>query len=99
MACYYCIRYTLFSYNRSLTKIIRRSSEEEKVLVICRKRPGHTCQYAVTVIIIMLWEGVARPLADFAYANYSDIIPKNGEPTERRCGTNEEYVIYYHIAD
>lgn len=70
--------------------IIRRSSEDEKVLIVCRQRPGHRCQTAVITVIILLWDGVARPLADFAYSNFTELIPKHGEPTERRCGTNDE---------
>ncbi|XP_039273723.2 uncharacterized protein LOC120347720 [Styela clava] len=70
--------------------IIRRSSEEEKILIVCRQRQGHHCKNAVLVVIILLWDGVARPLADFAYSNFAELIPKHGEPTERRCGTNDE---------
>ena len=71
-------------------QVIRRSGPEEKMLVVCRQRPGHRCANAVIVVIILLWDGVARPLADFAYANIANYVPKHGEPTERRCATNEE---------
>lgn len=71
-------------------QVIRRSGPEEKVLVICRRRPGHYCATAMIVVIILIWDGVARPLADFAYCNIAQFVPKHGEPTERRCGTNEE---------
>lgn len=70
--------------------VIRRSGPDEKVLVVCRHRPGHYCPTATIVVIILIWDGVARPLADFAYYNIAKFVPKHGEPTERRCATNEE---------
>nr|XP_002125458.3 uncharacterized protein LOC100181878 [Ciona intestinalis] len=70
--------------------VLRRSSEQEKIMVVCRQRPGHRCITAVMVVVIMLWEGVSRPLADFSYNKCTQLIPTNGTATERRCGTNEE---------
>nr|CAB3262691.1 uncharacterized protein LOC100181878 [Phallusia mammillata] len=70
--------------------VLRRSGIEEKVLVVCRKRSKHHCPTAVVALVIMLWEGVERPMADYVYSKFTELIPTNGEATERRCATNEE---------
>ena len=62
---------------------------EEKVLCICRLRPGHHCMNAVIVVAIVLWEGVAAPFADALYDYYIKTVPYQAEETERRCGFNE----------
>ena len=77
-------------FNVILFQILRRPNEEEKVLIVCRQRPGHYCSTTYTVVIIMLWDGVDQLLADEVYDKCTKLIPTNGEATERRCGTNEE---------
>ena len=47
--------------------IIRRTPANEKYLVVYKQRPGHICQYAVTVAAILCYEAVNRSLADLTY--------------------------------
>ncbi|XP_077999335.1 methylcytosine dioxygenase TET3-like isoform X2 [Glandiceps talaboti] len=70
--------------------IIRRSGVEEKVLTVVRHRIGHHCPTAVIIVAIVAWEGVAREKADHLYSWLSSTLSQHGQPTVRRCGTNEE---------
>ncbi|PFX14640.1 Methylcytosine dioxygenase TET2 [Stylophora pistillata] len=69
--------------------VIRRSSDQEKILVIARKRTDHVCDSTLTVVNIVLWEGITQERADYLYKALNTMLPQHGVPTARRCGINE----------
>lgn len=70
-------------------QVLRRSGDEEKILVIARKRADHVCDASLIVVNIVLWEGISQERADFLYNHLSTVLPQHGVPTVRRCGINE----------
>ena len=74
----------------ALLQIIRRSSLEEKVLCLIKKRPGHFCSLSWIIVVSVAWEGLALADSDYLYSELVYKLNENGIATNRRCAANEQ---------
>jgi len=70
--------------------ILRRTNEEEKVMVVAKQRFGHRCDYTWTTVLIIQWDGLPRDMADRAYKEIAEKTAAYGTETERQCGANRK---------
>jgi hypothetical protein len=68
------------------TDVCRRG--EEAVLVLVQNNFGHTCDYAFTVASVIVWDGIAKDLADEAYTSTKNSLPQSEEYLQRGCARN-----------
>ena len=61
-----------------MLQILRRTSYDEKYLVVCKQRHGHSCQFAVTVVAFIAWDAVSPATADKGYEEVSEKAAKYG---------------------
>jgi len=69
--------------------IIRRTNEDEHFLVLYRHHKGHVCTGSYTVISVVLWDGLSKARTMQLYKQMTDVLPRHGLPTSRRCESNE----------
>ena len=70
--------------------ILRRTNDEEKVMVVAKQRLGHRCDYTWTTVLIVQWDGLPRQMADRAYKEIAEKTAAYGTETERQCGANRK---------
>ena len=70
--------------------ILRRTNDEEKVMVVVKHRFGHRCEYTWTTVLIVQWDGLPREMADRAYKEIAEKTAAYGTETERQCGANKK---------
>ena len=58
-----------------------------------RHHKGHTCDRQYCVVSIVLWEGLSSQRSSLVYRQLTDLLPKYGNPTQRRCESNERSVV------
>ncbi len=71
---------------------MRRSSLEEKYLVIVKSRPNHSCSVVWQVMAIVVWDGVQRERADELYDKLTSTLPEFALATEVKNLKVESFV-------
>ncbi|XP_054168195.1 methylcytosine dioxygenase TET2-like [Oppia nitens] len=69
--------------------IIRRSSSQEIVLALVRRRKGHKCQSSYIIVSIVVWDAIDLQFADNLFDMIVNKVNDYGIPTKRRCAQNE----------
>ena len=72
-------------------QVVRRLSKEEKFLVLFKRNIGHSCEYTYTIVSLVVWDAFPKVQCDGLYNTLTDILPKHGAPTVRKCCTNERW--------
>lgn len=68
--------------------VIRRTSKEEKFLVLYRYHLGHTCNDSYTVVSIVYWDALEEKKSSHIYQKLTELLPPYGLPTQRKCEFN-----------
>ncbi|XP_037088182.1 DNA N6-methyl adenine demethylase-like, partial [Pollicipes pollicipes] len=68
--------------------VIRRRDASEQLLAVVKRRPGHRCPAAWTVVLLVLWDAVRLERADTLYRRLVHRLNQSATPTRRGCGTN-----------
>ena len=75
-------------------QIIRRSSPEEKVLVVSKFRAAHRCSKLWLVIAIVVWDAVDVVKADSLYNKLKVVLPEYGISTEVKPHLLRSWALY-----
>ena len=87
----YCRREGKSSLGCPIAKyVIRRRSDEEKFLVVAKRRIGHHCKNQWVVILTVAWDGIPKMEADHYYEFMSNITGKYGKSFARQCEANSK---------
>ena len=60
--------------------------------MLYRHHQGHSCDEAYTVISLVHWDGLSDARAREYYQILTDMLPKYGLPTNRKCDKNDRSV-------
>jgi len=69
--------------------ILRRGNLAEKFMCVWKERPGHMCEYAVTITALICWDALSKQIAGKAYDEIASKMADYGCETERQCGANK----------
>ena len=88
---------TLFNHIYIIIQVIRRTSKEEKFLVLYRYHLGHTCNESYTVVSIVYWDALEEKKSLHIYQKLTELLPPYGLPTQRKCEFNIKCVNCHFI--
>ncbi len=70
--------------------IIRRSGDQEKVLALFRKRPGHVCHFSHLIVSLVVWDGISKEKSNELRSFLMLTLPYEATPLDRGCGKNKK---------